>query len=133
MSTRTPVYVAHPIEGYGTPYAAACLEALGALLAGRRLIDPATVYASNAEWLRSWPRLVRTLSGFVLFGSEEGTIGAGCIREMADAIALGVPIAGFDLRRGLREIAGLDLIDTSFRSAKRTGTLRLSIAPLAPL
>jgi hypothetical protein len=125
MTGRPIVYVAHPMAGYGAPHAAACLAALRELLHGARLIDPAAIYASDAEWQRSWPRLVRRLSGFVIFGAEDGTIGAGCIRELADAIALGVPIAGFDVGYGLRQILGFDLIDTGSRSARRTGTLRL--------
>jgi hypothetical protein len=61
----------------------------------------------------------------VIFGADDGTIGAGCIRELADAIALGVPIAGFDLGRGLREISGFDLIDTGRRNPRRTATKQL--------
>jgi hypothetical protein len=125
MSNRPPVYVAHPMTGYGTPHAVACLDALGALLPDARLIDPATVFASDAEWQRSWPRLVRRLWGFVIFGAEDGTVGAGCIRELADAIAMGVPVAGFDNGRRLREILSFDLIDEATRSARRTGTMQL--------
>jgi len=133
MSNRLPVYVAHPMTGYGTPHAMASLHALGELLPGARLIDPGMVYTSDAEWQRSWPRLVRTLGGFVIFGEPDGTVGAGCIRELADAIALGVPMAGFDLGRGLREIAGVDLINADCRNGKRAGTLRLGSTPLASL
>ena len=125
MTARPMVYAAHPMAGYGTPHAAACLAALGELLPGVRLVDPAAIYASNAEWQRSWPRLVLRLGGFVIFGAEDGTIGAGCIRELADAIALGVPIAGFDRGYGLREVLGFDLIDGASRSARRMGTMRL--------
>ena len=122
---RPLLYVAHPKAGYGTPHAAECLDALAGLLPGFRLLDPATIFASDSEWQRAWPRLVRALGRFVVFGAEDGTIGAGCIGEMADAIALGVPIAGFDPGRGLREISGFDLIDVGRRSARRTATLRL--------
>ncbi len=125
MTARQTVYVAHPMADYGTPHASACIDTLAGLLPGVRLIDPATVYANDAEWRRSWPRLVRALSGFVIFGAEDGTIGAGCIRELADAIALRVPIAGFAMGYGLREIGGLDLIDGGSRSGRQAGTLRL--------
>jgi hypothetical protein len=128
MTTDSPVYVAHPMTGYGNAHAAACFDAIGELLPGARLIDPATVYASDAEWFASWPRLVRRLGGFVIFGEPDGTIGAGCIRELADAIAMGVPVAGFDIRLGLQEIMGFDLIDEGSRSARRTGTMRLGPA-----
>jgi hypothetical protein len=133
VTTQPRTYVAHPMSRYGTPYSAECLDALAGLLPGTRLIDPATIFASDTEWLGSWPRLLRSLVGFVMFGAEDGTIGAGCIRELSDAIALGVPIAGFDLGRGLREISGFDLIDTVRRNPRRTATLRLgrSLEPTA--
>ncbi len=60
-----------------------------------------------------------------MFGAEDGTIGAGCIRELADAIALGIPVAGFEIRGGLREISGFDLIETGRRNLRRAATLRL--------
>lgn len=125
MSTRPSVYVAHPMSGYGTPHAAACIDALASLLPRAKLIDPAMVYASDAEWQRSWSRLVHTLGGFVVFGDEDGAIGAGCVRELADAIAMGVPVAGFDIGRGLRQVRGLDLFDETTRSARRVGIIRL--------
>ncbi len=64
--------------------------------------------------------IVSTLRGLVIFGAEDGTIGAGCIRKLADAAALGIRVAGLDLGRGLREISGFDLIDMGSRSARRT-------------
>ena len=100
-----------PCPSTGPPTAAACFDALAELLPDARLLDPFTIFASDAQWRRAWPRLVRVLGGFVMFGAEDGTIGAGCIWEMADAIAVGVPIAGFELGLGLREIRGYDFFD----------------------
>jgi hypothetical protein len=125
MTASSPVYVAHPLAAYGTAHAAACLDIVAGLLPGARLIDPAVTFASAAEWRRAWPRLVRVLGGFVIFGAADGTIGAGCIRELSDAIAVRVPIAGFDLGRGLQEISGFDLIESDSRTARRTAGLRL--------
>jgi hypothetical protein len=47
---------------------------LAELLPGTSLIDPATISTSDAEWLRSWPRLLKSLRGFMIFGTEDGTI-----------------------------------------------------------
>jgi hypothetical protein len=126
-TTTTParVYVAHPMSCYGSPYTAACFDALAGLLPEARLVNPSTIFASDAEWRRAWPRLVGVLGGFVMFGAEDGTIGAGCIGELADSIAVGVPIAGFELGRGLREIRGYDVIDPGTRSPRRAAILRL--------
>jgi len=124
MSGTAHVYVAHPMAGYGTPYTTACLDVLARLLPSALLIDPATIFAIDPEWRQAWPRVLQTLEGFVIFGDTDGTVGAGCIRELSDAIALGVPIAGFDLGRGLRDISGFDIIDPGSRSARRAATLR---------
>ena len=110
---------------YGSPYARTCLDTLADMFPDARLLDPSTIFASDAEWRRAWPRLVRVLGGLVMFGAEDGTIGAGCIGEMADAIAVGVPIAGFELGRGLREIRGYDVIDPRTRTPRRAAVLRL--------
>jgi hypothetical protein len=50
MSTCPSVYVAHPMTGYGSAHAAACIEAPADLLPSANLTDPAMVYAGDAEW-----------------------------------------------------------------------------------
>jgi hypothetical protein len=57
-----------------------------------------------------------------VFGAEDGTIGAGCIRELADAMAPEVAIVGFDLGQGLREISGFDMIVKGRPNPRKTAT-----------
>jgi hypothetical protein len=107
---RPRVYAAHPMTSYGTEHERVCLDTLTALLPGTEIIDPAGRYRTNAGWLRAWPRLLSTLSGLVLFADEDGTVGAGCLREVVDAMAAGVPIAMLDPCFGLSELAAVDLL-----------------------
>jgi hypothetical protein len=117
---RPRVYAAHPMTSYGTEHERACLDALAALLCGAEIIDPATRYRTNAGWLRAWPRLLRTLAGLVLFADEDGTVGTGCLREVVDAVAAGLPVAYLDPCLGLCELAGLDLLAPTMRTRAAT-------------
>jgi hypothetical protein len=109
---------------YGTAWEHECHAALQDLLPEVELYDPATRYSSNATWRRAWPRVLETLSGLVLFASLDGTIGAGCMREVLDAVAWGIPVAGFG-EGMLREIEGLQFLMPRQLTPWRTGRLLL--------
>ncbi len=116
--TRPRVYCAHPMTSYGTAHEAACLGALADLVPGAELVDPAATFTSSADWLERWPAMLTTLDALALFADEDGTIGAGCLREVADAIVVGVPIVCLDPCFGLCELAGIDFLP--LRSPART-------------
>jgi len=117
------VYAAHPVLSYGTAHEAACLDAIAGLLPEAVIINPAGRYRTSAGWLRAWPRLVRTLSAVVLFAAEDGTIGTGCLRELADAIRAEVPVAVLDDECQLRELVALELLPADSRSALRAAVV----------
>jgi hypothetical protein len=112
---RPRVYVAHPMTSYGTPWEAKALAELARLLPRVELVDPAKRYLTDSGWLRSWPRLLRSLGGLVVLADESGTVGTGVLREIVDALAAGVPLAAFDPGRGLVELAGVELVDPGVR------------------
>jgi hypothetical protein len=89
-------------------------------------VDPETLrWRTEDQWRRSWPRVLGGLSLFVVFAGTDGTIGAGCIRELTDALVRHIPIAG--LHDGaLRTIDGLKLMPIPFRSARSTALLLLA-------
>jgi hypothetical protein len=107
--TRPRVYVAHPIVSYGTARERDCLATLTRLLPDVDLYDPAGRYLTDAEWLRAWPRVLSSLSGLVLFGTSDGVVGVGCLREIADVRRAGLPVAILDHRGRSRTYAGLAL------------------------
>jgi hypothetical protein len=122
--TRLRVYVAHPVVTYGTASERERLETLQRLLPKIEIYDPAGRYYSNAGWRRAWPRVLSTLSGLVVFGSPDGTIGAGCMRELLDAVVWRIPIAG--LEEGmLREIEMFRFLESRRLTACRIGRLVL--------
>lgn len=71
------------------------------------LLDPAAMFTSNAGWLAAWPELVRTLDLLVVWAGEAGFVGAGVLREVADAIVARVPVVALDSRGKLRTFAGI--------------------------
>ena len=118
-SNRPRVYCAHPITTYGTAYERACFNTLAELLPDVELYDPAGRYKTSTDWRRAWPRVLASLHGLVVFGTEDGTIGAGCLREITDAIVAGLPIALLDAG-SLRELVTIELVATDERTGSRS-------------
>lgn len=123
---RPRVYAAHPKSCYGTEHAAQHLARLAELLSQAEIIDPETMrWRTEEQWRRSWPKILAGLSSFVVFAGVDGTIGAGCIRELTDAVVRHIPIAGFN-DGNLRTIEGIELLPIPFRSARSTALLLLA-------
>lgn len=104
---RARVYVAHPIPTYRSSWSARCIEAAERAWPDAELIDPAERFGSNETWLDEWPALVATLSALVVVGDEQGRIGSGCLREIADAILWWVPTYTLADRSGELSLAVL--------------------------
>jgi hypothetical protein len=125
------VYAAHPITCYGTEHATGHLARLAELLPYAEIVDPETfVWRTHDQWRRSWPSVLDGLAGLVVFAALDGTVGAGCIRELTDAVATYLPIASFH-DGALREIDGLEFLPVLCRSPRRTARL-LFADPIDP-
>jgi hypothetical protein len=107
--TRRRIYCAHPIVTYGTARERDCIASLRTVLPEADLYNPAGRYSTDDGWLRAWPRVLPTLSGFVVFGTRDGVVGIGCLREIADARGTGLPVAMLDHHCRARTYAGLAL------------------------
>jgi hypothetical protein len=116
------IYVAHPLITYGTDWSAACLQCLRKLLPNVDLIDPEDQSWSAESWLFEWPWVLGGLSAVVVFGDGDGSVGTGCIREVTDAVFLGLPVWAFDGRR-LVELTGFQLLPEWRRTARRAAVL----------
>jgi hypothetical protein len=126
LPRRPRVYAAHPKACYGTAHAASCVACLAELLPRAEIVDPEALrWRTEEQWRRSWPKVLGGLSSFVVFAGTDGTIGAGCIRELTDAAVRNLPIAGFH-DGALRTIDGLKLMPVLFRSARTTARLLLA-------
>jgi hypothetical protein len=89
-------------------------------------MDPEALgWRTEEHWRRLWPKVLGGLSSFVVFAGTDGTIGAGCIRELTDAVVRNIPIAGF-YEGSLRTIEGIELLPIPFRSARSTALLLLA-------
>lgn len=121
-ATAPMVYVAHPVTTYGTARERDALARIAGLVAPAQIVDPAARYRSNADWLADWPGLLATLSGLVVFPDVDGTIGAGCLRELTDAWYVGIPVALLDDHGDLRHVSTLRIVP-----AGRRGPARLAV------
>lgn len=120
------VYAAHPMTCYGSTYAAEQLAGMAVALPGAQIVDPEHAgWETSADWRREWPTILDTLAGLVVFADRLGTIGTGCMAEIADAIAAGVPVAGWHEDGGLVELVGLELVEAESRSAARAAFVLL--------
>ena len=125
MSVARPkVYVAHPQTSYQSTYAADQIAALTRALPHAKLVDPeAARWATDADWLRDWPGVLGSLSGLVVFADRAGTIGVGCLRELTDAVMVGLPLAAWEPAVGLVQLVGFELVEPESRCARRAAFL----------
>ena len=101
------LYCARPLTAYGTDLDRRQLARVAEHFPEAEVLDPAAMFASNAGWLAAWPELVGTLDLIVLWADEDGFIGAGCLREVTDAMVASVPVVTLDWKGRLRTFAGI--------------------------
>jgi len=121
LAGSCPVYVCHPMTSYGEPGTTRAIATLTRLLPGAVLVDPEDGgWKDSSEWLEEWPGLLVALAGLVVVGDRLDSIGTGCLREVTDAITLGVPLAALAPGgRVLRELRGVELVESGSRCAAR--------------
>ena len=101
------LYCARPLVAYRTDLDRRQLARVAELFPEAEVLDPAAMFTSNAGWLAVWPEIVGTLDLIVLWADEDGFIGAGCLREVTDAMVASVPVVALDWKGRLRTFAGL--------------------------
>jgi hypothetical protein len=117
------LYVSHPISSYGTSRESTCLSRLEATLPEVELLNPAQLFSSDGDWLATWPVLLETLSGIVLFPASDLSIGVGCLREVAGGLLHRLPVVAMDGHRSLRHLLGFRLLPERTRCPRRVATL----------
>jgi len=81
---RQRTYVAAPVAVLLRPDWPKRVRQIGSLVGP--VWDPTELFSSSAEWLSRWPGLLSTVTGLVLVPDDDGSIGAGCLREIADVL-----------------------------------------------
>ncbi len=123
-SARPRIYTAHSMAAYGTDHARRALAGIAKALPHAELVDPeAAQWQTNADWLREWPVILGSLAGLVVFADPGGTVGTGCLRELVDAVMVGVPLAAWEPPAGLVELVGFELVEPDARSPRRAAFL----------
>jgi hypothetical protein len=102
------IYAAHPMASYGTPREACMLAHLARLFPEAEVVNPAEQgWETGADWLAAWAALLPALDLLVVFAAPDETIGAGCLREVTDALVRRVPVLVLDRRGRLRAFGGV--------------------------
>ena len=91
-------------------------------VSARSAFDPGSRYSTDAAWLRAWPRVLSTVSDVVVFGTRNGVVGVGCLKEVVDAQQAGIPVAMLDQRCRPHKFGGLALA-TGTRTPRRAAVL----------
>lgn len=86
------VYVASPLSTYETNRYDDLLGRLQQVMPKADLLPARACFSSKADWRRRWPSVLPTLDAVVFFDDEDGCIGAGTEKEIADAYRSGIPV-----------------------------------------
>ena len=71
-----------------------------------------------------WPRILASIDALVVFADDAEMIGAGCLREIADAIAWRLPVSMLDEHGTPCELAAIDLLPAMIRTSRQAAMLR---------
>lgn len=126
-------YFAHPKLTYGDHATKVARRLLSRQLLGWEILDPEHIgWESNEEWRSGWDELVKRLSALVVMPDAGGMIGAGCLREIADAFAVGVSVVVWSQATGrLLAFPGVTIpsVPTPGRCAQVLGGVALGDDP----
>ena len=101
------LYAARPMTCYSTDLDRRQLARVADAFPDAEVLDPASMFDTNEQWLAAWPEVLASLDLLVLWADEAGFIGAGVLKELTDAIAARVPVAALDREAKLRTIGGV--------------------------
>jgi hypothetical protein len=77
-------YVAAPVAMLFRPEWPVVVDRVSKLVG--QVWDPAELFLSTEDWLAKWPSLVLFVRDLVVVPEYDGSIGAGCLREIADVL-----------------------------------------------
>ena len=101
------VYAARPMTCYGTDLDRRQFARVADAFPDAEVLDPASMFDTNEQWLAAWPEVLASLDLLVLWADEDGFVGAGVLKELVDAIAARVPVVALDHEGTLRTFGGL--------------------------
>lgn len=102
------LYAARPTSAYGTALDSRQLAVLRRRFPTAELADPAKLWTSNEAWLGEWPEVLTQLDLLALWAGEDGQLGAGVLRELADAVTARLPIVALDPEGRLCHFGGFE-------------------------
>jgi hypothetical protein len=89
------VYVAGPLSTYGSPKRIDAIAEIRRIMEpqGKALCLPEDQFVDNEAWRLGWFDVCRQLHHLTVITADDGSIGAGVLREVSDALACYVPVS----------------------------------------
>jgi hypothetical protein len=87
------LYVASPLQLYGTPRLDEAVQTLRALYPEAVLLLPAQLFRGRQDWLQRGQAILRECTRLVVVTDDEGWIGRGVWSEVATVLQLARPVA----------------------------------------
>jgi len=89
-NSKTYIYVAVPIDLFFGSAHAAALKVVRKQFPELHVFDAAREFSSTADWLARWPDVLSRIDTLVVVPRPDGSVGAGCAREVLDFCAMQV-------------------------------------------
>jgi len=90
---RIGTYLASPLPTYGTARYDRILQLICAMYPNEQILEPRLLFASHEDWRARCPGVLGRVARVVFFANDDGSLGAGVVRELHDARWHNVPIA----------------------------------------
>ncbi|MGA8725435.1 MAG: hypothetical protein WB565_10360 [Acidimicrobiales bacterium] len=84
MTREAKTYIAAPVAVLLRPEWPIIVDSVSKLVG--QVWDPAALFLSTEDWLAKWPALVPFVRDLVIVPDCDGSIGAGCLREIAEVL-----------------------------------------------
>ncbi len=91
-TARSGIYLASPIPTYATVRYDRMSDLVQSRYPGETVLEARRLFTSSEDWRAQWPGIVARIARLVFFANEDGSLGAGVMRELYDARWHNVPI-----------------------------------------
>jgi hypothetical protein len=92
------VYLATPLDQFHDPHYSKIRDLIAPFFPASEwaIFEPARSNWSTADWLKTWPRLLRWIDALIIWPRIDGSVGFGVYQEARDTLLLGKPVYVLD-------------------------------------
>jgi hypothetical protein len=119
------VYLASPKPTFGTRLYARMVGRAWKYFPRAGVIKAHGMFRDDDDWLHRWPFMLPSLAALAFFAEPDGTVGMGVAKEVADALALCLPVYFLDDRGRIFGSDSFELVPHAERSPRRFARVAL--------